>query len=52
MGRIVGLQINTAEKAELFVCPECGKEYKTKDGLEKHVTEKHPQVHDEEQVEE
>lgn len=48
MGRIVGLQINTAEKAELFVCPECGKEYKTKDGLEKHIAEKHTQKQDNE----
>lgn len=41
MGRIVGLQIKAVEQAELFICPECGKEYKTKEGLEKHITEKH-----------
>lgn len=46
MGRIVGLQIETVEQTELFVCPECAKEYKTKDGLEKHIAEKHTQKQD------
>lgn len=26
---------------ELFVCPECGKEYKTEDGMNKHMKAKH-----------
>jgi large subunit ribosomal protein L21 len=33
----------SAEKAEaeLFVCPECGKEYKTERGLQQHATREH-----------
>lgn len=27
-----------------FVCPECGKSYKTEAGLAKHMAEKHPQA--------
>ena len=27
--------------AEKFTCPHCGKEYKTAEGLEKHIKDKH-----------
>lgn len=40
MGRIVGL---TVEKKPKFVCPECGKEYKTEDGLNNHIEKEHKQ---------
>lgn len=39
MGKVVGLIIETPK----FVCPECGKEYKTEDGLNKHIEKEHPQ---------
>ena len=44
MGKIVGLVFKAAAPAteEKFTCPICGKEYKTKDGLDKHIAEKHP----------
>lgn len=48
MGKIIGLtfkQEAAPEKAatpDVFVCPVCGKEYKTEDGLKKHIQEKHP----------
>ena len=29
--------------AEKFVCPHCGKEYKSKDSLAKHIKDKHPE---------
>ncbi len=48
MGRTVGLILEPEEQAEIFVCPECGKEYKTKDGLEKHIAEKHTTKQDNE----
>lgn len=41
MGRIVGLIMNQAEQVETFICSDCGKEYKTKDGLEKHIIKEH-----------
>ena len=40
MGRIVGLIV---EEKPQFVCPECGKEYKTEDGLNKHIEKEHAQ---------
>lgn len=42
MGRIVGLVIEPPK----FVCPYCGKEYKTEDGLNKHIEKEHPQGQD------
>lgn len=38
MGRIVGLIVTPPA---VFVCPVCGKEYKTEDGLRKHVEKEH-----------
>lgn len=38
MGKVIGLTIKEDLK---FVCPMCGKEYKTEDGLNKHIKEKH-----------
>lgn len=48
MAKIVGLifpGVAPSEEpaAEKFVCPHCGKEYKTEDGLEKHIKDKHPE---------
>jgi uncharacterized C2H2 Zn-finger protein len=39
MGKIVGLIV---KPPQVFVCPECGKEYKTEDGLTKHMEKEHP----------
>lgn len=38
MGKIIGLVF---EKPS-FVCPVCGKEYKTEDSLNKHIAKEHP----------
>lgn len=48
MAKIVGLifpgEAPTVEPAaEKFTCPHCGKEYKTAEGLEKHIKDKHPE---------
>jgi len=43
MARTIGLVAKEKETpAETFLCPVCGKEYKTAEGLEKHIKEKHP----------
>ena len=34
----------TSDDAGEFVCPVCGKSYKTQAGLDKHMTEKHPEA--------
>lgn len=39
MGRIIGLIIESPK----LVCPVCGKEYKTEDGLNKHMDKEHAQ---------
>lgn len=48
--RIVGLTFSAAQaalepvsEAATYRCPACGKEYKTRDGVEKHIQEKHPE---------
>lgn len=41
MGRITGLIVNPANPPKVFTCPQCGKEYKTEDGLNKHVEKEH-----------
>lgn len=33
-----------AEAAGLLECPECGREYKTEDWLERHIEDKHPEA--------
>lgn len=40
MGKIVGLIVKSPE---VFTCPICGKEYKTEEGLKKHIEKEHPQ---------
>lgn len=40
MSKTIGLVFH--KKAEEFVCPECGKVYKTQAALDKHLEEKHP----------
>ena len=48
MARIVGLvfpeaaPVEESASGEKYTCPHCGKEYKTAEGLEKHIKEKHP----------
>lgn len=43
----VGLFVAEAKQdPDKFVCPHCGKEYKTEDGLLKHCQEKHPEAFD------
>ena len=32
---------NVEPAAEKFTCPHCGKEYKTQEGLDKHIKDKH-----------
>ena len=46
MSKIVGLTFtgsapSEGPTAEKFTCPHCGKEYKTAEGLEKHIKDKH-----------
>lgn len=41
MGRIVGLIISKPTPTT-FTCPDCGKEYKTVEGLNRHVEKEHP----------
>lgn len=46
MAKIIGLIFpgeapNAEPAAEKFVCPHCGKEYKSKDSLAKHIKDKH-----------
>lgn len=50
MARIVGLVFPEAAPAvepaqePSFVCPICGKQYKTEEGLEKHIKDKHTEA--------
>lgn len=39
MGKIIG--IIYSEEPEKCACPICGKEYKTQEGLDKHIADKH-----------
>lgn len=46
MAKIVGLIFpgeapSEEPAAEKFVCQHCGKEYKTQEGLDKHIKDKH-----------
>lgn len=43
MGKIVGLTFKSTvpDDEAKFICPHCGKEYKTEEGLNKHIAEKH-----------
>ena len=43
MAKIVGLTFAPATPV-VYSCPHCGKEYKTEDGLAKHIAEKHPEA--------
>lgn len=51
MGRIVGLTFPAneageaaARDAEEYICPHCGKGYKSKASLSKHIKDKHPEA--------
>ena len=45
MATIVGLIFKGEAPAdELHICPVCGKEYKTKEGLDNHMETKHPEM--------
>ena len=41
MGKIIGLTFES--ETNTFPCPYCPKEYKTEEGLAKHMAEKHPE---------
>lgn len=48
MGRIIGLTFpvdeageGSAQTAEEYICPHCGKVYKSKASLSKHINDKH-----------
>lgn len=49
MARVVGLVFKDAAPVketaseEKYTCPICGKEYKTEEGLQKHIADKHPE---------
>ena len=48
MAKIIGLTFpgeapSEEPAAEKVVCPHCGKEYKTQEGLDKHIKDKHPE---------
>lgn len=42
MSRIVGLIVKPPATPTVFTCPDCGKEYKTVEGLNRHVEKEHP----------
>lgn len=49
MGKIVGLIFQEAVSEQVatpdvFTCPVCGKEYKTEEGLQRHIQDKHPEA--------
>lgn len=46
MGKITGLVFPSGEGEKKFVCPQCGKAYKSAENLEKHVAENHPKAPD------
>lgn len=39
--RTIGLVFASKAPAEKYVCPECGKEYKSESTLAKHLQDKH-----------
>ena len=41
--RTIGLVFASKAPAEKYVCPECGKEYKSESALAKHLQDKHLQ---------
>lgn len=43
MGKIVGLVFKSVvpDNEVKYTCPICGKEYKTQDGLDKHIAKEH-----------
>ncbi len=49
MARIIGLLLTEEkpqEQQEPYICPHCGKVYKSAVSLKAHVTKTHPQVFD------
>ena len=46
MGTIIGLVFNTTEDNhnEEYICPHCGKKYKSQENLDKHIKDKHPEA--------
>ena len=43
MARTVGLTFDDHEAAA-FICPKCGKDYKTEDGMQRHMKKEHPEA--------
>lgn len=44
MGKTVGLVFEPVGKCDTtHPCPVCGKEYKSKEALNKHIADKHPE---------
>ena len=39
MAKTVGLTVKPAEK---YICPHCGKEYRSEESMKKHIADKHP----------
>lgn len=46
--RTIGLTIDVADEkpADVFICPHCGKEYKTAAALKAHCKKEHPDAFD------
>lgn len=43
MATIIGLTFDKPAPTG-YICPHCGKEYKTGDGMERHVRKEHPEA--------
>lgn len=44
MGKIIGLTFQEDASTSAEKCPHCGKAYKSREALEKHILDKHPEA--------
>lgn len=44
MGKIIGLTFQETPSTSAEKCPHCGKAYKSREALEKHIQDKHPET--------